>query len=105
MHPISRRKLIAAWMAALPLGAAQLAREPRAGKRRVLVCGGHPGDPEYGCGGTIPRYTELGDDVAALYLNRGGKAGPESRPNEGSTVRVPEAPKAWGLLTARPWFA
>lgn len=108
MHPISRRKLLAASMAALPLGAAplQVAREPRAGaKLKVIVCGGHPGDPEYGCGGTIARYTELGHDVVLLYLNRGEKACPETTPNAGSDVRVPEAQKACGILKARPVFA
>ena len=38
---------------------------------KVVVTGGHPGDPEYGCGGTIARYTDLGHEVVLLYLNRG----------------------------------
>ena len=41
---------------------------------KVIVTGGHPGDPEYGCGGTVARYTDLGHDVALLYLNRGRMA-------------------------------
>jgi len=108
MHPISRRKLISAAMATAPLGAAsgQLGRESRAGRKlKIIVCGGHPGDPEYGCGGTIARYTELGHDVALLYLNRGEKACPETSPNAGSDVRVPEAQKACGILKARAVFA
>ena len=40
-------------------------------KPKVIVTGGHPGDPEYGCGGTIARYTDLGHEVVLLYLNRG----------------------------------
>jgi len=32
-------------------------------KLKVVVCGGHPGDPEYGCGGTIARYSDLGHEV------------------------------------------
>src|SRR5690349_18213680 len=108
MHPISRRKLISAAMATAPLGAAsgQLGRESRAGRKlKIIVCGGHPGDPEYGCGGTIARYTELGHDVELLYLNRGEKACPETSPNAGSDVRVPEAQKACGILKARAVFA
>jgi LmbE family N-acetylglucosaminyl deacetylase len=38
---------------------------------KVVVTGGHPGDPEYGCGGTIARYGRLGHQVTLLYLNRG----------------------------------
>ena len=40
---------------------------------QVLVVGAHPGDPEYGCGGTIARYVERNDRVTILYLNRGEK--------------------------------
>lgn len=92
-------------MAAPPLSAAAWQPTRAGAKLKVIVCGGHPGDPEYGCGGTIARYTELGHDVALLYLNRGEKACPETTPNVGSDVRVPEAQKACGILKARPVFA
>lgn len=36
---------------------------------KVVVAGGHPGDPEYGCGGTVARLTALGHEVVLLYLN------------------------------------
>ena len=32
------------------------ARDLKRRKLKVVVTGGHPGDPEYGCGGTIARY-------------------------------------------------
>jgi len=38
-----------------------------ASKYKSLVTGGHPGDPEYGCGGTIARLTALGHEVTLLY--------------------------------------
>src|SRR6185436_17465019 len=44
---------------------------PTKPKLKVIVTGGHPGDPEYGCGGTIARYADLGHDVVLLYLNEG----------------------------------
>jgi LmbE family N-acetylglucosaminyl deacetylase len=72
-------------------------------KLRVVVAGGHPGDPEYGCGGAIARYTELGHEVTLLYLNRGDPAETASRPASG--VRVAEAKKACQILGARPVFA
>jgi LmbE family N-acetylglucosaminyl deacetylase len=72
-------------------------------KLRVVVTGGHPGDPEYGCGGTVARYTDLGHEVVLLYLNRGDPAESASRP--ASDVRVKEARKACEILKARPVFA
>ena len=40
-------------------------------KYKIVVTGSHPGDPEYGCGGTVARYAELGHDVTLLYLKSG----------------------------------
>src|ERR1700680_1563579 len=74
-------------------------------KLRVVVTGGHPGDPEYGCGGTVARYSDLGHDVVLLYLNRGEKGCPDTPQNAGSRVRVPEAKRACEILKARPLFA
>jgi N-acetylglucosamine malate deacetylase 1 len=92
--------------AARPLCAAEpsdAAAPPERRKLRVVVTGGHPGDPEYGCGGTIARYTDLGHEAVLLYLNRGDPAETASRP--ASDVRVKEAEKACGILKARPVFA
>lgn len=72
---------------------------------KVVVAGGHPGDPEYGCGGTIARYTSLGHSVTLLYLNRGEKTCPGTESDPGSGVRVPEARKACEILKAKPVFA
>jgi LmbE family N-acetylglucosaminyl deacetylase len=69
-------------------------------KRKVIVTGGHPGDPEYGCGGTIARLTDLGNDVVLLYLNDGVPAG---KAKDGR--RVAEAGKACVILRALPRFA
>ena len=68
-------------------------------KLKVIVTGGHPGDPEYGCGGTIARYTDLGHEVILLYLNDGV---PTGKPHDG--VRIAEARKACEILKARPLF-
>jgi LmbE family N-acetylglucosaminyl deacetylase len=68
-------------------------------KLKVVVTGGHPGDPEYGCGGTVSRFTSLGHDVTLLYLNDGGW------PPTSSTERIAEAKKACEILRARPVYA
>ncbi|MGA8028038.1 MAG: PIG-L family deacetylase [Bryobacteraceae bacterium] len=71
----------------------------------VVVTGGHPGDPEYGCGGTIARYAELGHDITLVYLNRGGKGCAGKNPDECSATRVAEARKACHILGARDAYA
>ena len=65
---------------------------------KFVVTGGHPGDPEYGCGGTIARLTTLGHDVSLLYLNNGEWETP-------AAVRMAEARKACDLLKAKPVYA
>lgn len=86
-------------------GAIALDAEPPAGRKlKVIVTGGHPGDPEYGCGGTIARYTDQGHDVTLLYLNRGERACPETPADAAANVRVGEAGRACEILKARPLF-
>ena len=72
---------------------------------KIVVAGGHPGDPECGCGGTIARYTDLGHEVVLLYLNRGeGYCGGQSLEKCGA-IRTAEAEKACKSLKARAAFA
>jgi N-acetylglucosamine malate deacetylase 1 len=75
------------------------AEEPPGRKLKVIVAGGHPGDPEYGCGGTIARLTNLGHEVVLLYLNDG------AWPPTGVSIRIAEAKKACELLKARAAYA
>src|SRR6266700_4355097 len=67
-------------------------------KFKIIVAGGHPGDPEYGCGGTVARLTAAGHDVMMLYLNDGGW-------ETAAAVRIAEAKKACEILKARPGWA
>jgi LmbE family N-acetylglucosaminyl deacetylase len=73
-------------------------------KLKVIVTGGHPGDPEYGCGGTVARFSDLGHDVVLLYLNK-GEGGAGNSTGEAGVVRAGEATRACGILKARPAFA
>jgi LmbE family N-acetylglucosaminyl deacetylase len=79
------------------------AEAPSGRKLKIIVAGGHPGDPEYGCGGVIARFTDLGHEVVLLYLNEGDPSATTTRP--ASDVRVKEAAKACEILKARPIFA
>ncbi len=115
MKSISRRTLLgqtsllgSARAVGLPLTATTdpaRSDEPKDSRRKlkVIVTGGHPGDPEYGCGGTIARYTDLGHEVVLLYLNRG--EWPPSAAPESGAARVAEATKACAILKARPLYA
>ena len=66
---------------------------------KVIVAGGHPGDPEYGCGGTVARLTRRGHEVVLLYLNDG------AWPPVAAPTRIAEGTRACELLGARPKYA
>lgn len=96
---ISRRKVIGAALA-LRLVARSATR-----RLKIVVAGGHPGDPECGCAGTVARYADLGHEVVLLYLNRGeGYCGGASLDKCGA-IRTAEAQNSCRLLKARAVFA
>jgi LmbE family N-acetylglucosaminyl deacetylase len=68
---------------------------PALRKFKFVVTGGHPGDPEYGCGGAIARLTALGHEVVLLYMNDGAW-------ETSAAVRIAEARSASAILKARP---
>lgn len=74
-------------------------------KLKVVVVGGHPDDPESGCGGTIARYTDLGHEVTILYLTRGEAGIPGKTHEEAAAIRTAESEKACAILKAQPLFA
>src|SRR6185437_6442332 len=71
----------------------------------IVVAGGHPGDPEAGCGGTIARYTAAGHNVTCLYLTRGQAGIHGKSPREAGDIRTAEAESACKILKAHPVFA
>jgi LmbE family N-acetylglucosaminyl deacetylase len=85
--------------------APNLNASPADKKLKIVITGGHPGDPEYGCGGTAALYADMGHEVVFLYLNRGeggidGKSGAEA-----AKIRTAEAINACKMLRARAIFA
>jgi LmbE family N-acetylglucosaminyl deacetylase len=71
---------------------------------KVIVVGGHPDDPESGCGGTMALYTDLGHEVIAMYLTRGEAGVPGKSHPEAAQIRTAESQKACDILQARPIF-
>lgn len=74
-------------------------------KLKVVVTGGHPDDPETGCGGTIARYSQQDHEVVVLYLTR-GEAGVKGKTHEeAAAIRTEECQRACLILGAHPKFA
>jgi LmbE family N-acetylglucosaminyl deacetylase len=99
MSPFSRRSLIIGSFGLTVLGRAA------PGRLKIVVTGGHPGDPEYGCGGTIARYTSAGHAATLLYLNRGQKGCHSRSPHDCGALRTSEAASACRILKAEPQFS
>lgn len=75
-------------------------------KKLNIVCvGGHPGDPEFGCGGTMAKYSDAGHKVTFLYLTKGEASDPKKTYAEMAALRIEEAKTACKILNAIPKFA
>jgi LmbE family N-acetylglucosaminyl deacetylase len=107
----SRRGFLAGLADVAGIARRAKAEGPASASLNVVVAGGHPGDPEYGCGGTIAQYAKLGHTVTLLYLNRGEDPHPDrtdcapADAANDANVRVHEAMEACRILGARPIFA
>jgi LmbE family N-acetylglucosaminyl deacetylase len=88
----------------LPLSLlAQYSNEDR--KLNIICVGGHPDDPESGCGGTLAKFSANGHNVTIIYLTR-GEAGIEGKfYEEASAIRTAEAKEAGKILGAKSVFA
>lgn len=72
-------------------------------KRRIVIFGSHPDDPEFCCGGLITRLTEGGHDVILAYASCfRGKRMLDGEPE--NDVRRREATAACEVLGATPHF-
>jgi LmbE family N-acetylglucosaminyl deacetylase len=74
-------------------------------KKKIVCMGGHPDDPESGCGGTLAKFANAGHDVTIIYLTT-GEAGIEGKSHdEAAAIRKQEAINACKILNAKPVFA
>jgi LmbE family N-acetylglucosaminyl deacetylase len=74
-------------------------------KLNILCIGAHPGDPEFGCGGTMAKYSDAGHSVTFLYLTRGEAGDPTKSYATSAALRTKEAETACKLLKVKPMFA
>lgn len=87
-----------------PLSSLAGERPRRRERLKVLVTGGHPDDPESGCGGTMARYVDAGHEVVAVYLTRGEAGIPGTANEEAARIRTAESERACSILGATPRF-
>lgn len=74
-------------------------------KNRNIVCvGGHPDDPESGCGGILSLYADAGNKVSVVYLTKGEAGIPGKTHNEAALIRTREAEEACAVMGAKPYF-
>ncbi len=105
----SRRDFIK--KAAVGIGAISLPDMLRAGisapafRKKIVCIGGHPDDPESGCGGTLAKLAALGHDVVIIYLTTGEAGINGVSHEEAARTRKQEAINACLILKCRPEFA
>ncbi len=82
-----------------------VAAQIKTGALKVVCVGGHPDDPESGCGGTLASYAAQGHRVTIVYLTRGERGIPGKSDSEAATIRTAEAEAACGIIGAKAVFA
>jgi LmbE family N-acetylglucosaminyl deacetylase len=81
------------------------ASQPNASPGNVVCVGGHPDDPESGCGGTLALLAKHGYNVSIIYLTT-GEAGISGKSHaEAASIRKKEALNACKVLNAKAVFA
>lgn len=112
MPKITRREILgqspllaASLGAKLPFASTNPASAAEGRRLNVVVVGGHPDDPESGCGGAIALYTAQGHNVIILYLTRGEAGIAGNTAQQSAAIRTSECQKACAILKARPVYA
>lgn len=73
-------------------------------KKKIVVVGGHPDDPECGCGGTIPLLIKAGHDVSLMYFTNGDEGIEGKSQEEAASIRKKECIESCKILGAKPVF-
>jgi LmbE family N-acetylglucosaminyl deacetylase len=73
-------------------------------KIKLVAVGGHPGDPEVCCGGTMSLFAAKGHEVVCAYLNRGEAGVAGKSKEEAGKIRTAEAQAACAIMKCRPAF-
>jgi LmbE family N-acetylglucosaminyl deacetylase len=76
-----------------------------AATKKIVCVGGHPDDPESGCGGTLAKLANLGHEVTIIYLTTGEAGINGVSHDDAAKTRKQEAINACKILKAKPVFA
>src|SRR6266852_3469101 len=79
-------------------------RESGAAPLSIVCVGGHPDDPESGCGGALSLYSSLGHAVTVVYLTRGERGIPGKSLDEAARIRSAECEAACKIMGAKPLY-
>ena len=77
---------------------------PQGGRRKILVIGAHPDDPETCAGGTMCLLKQAGHDVVCVYLTRGEAGIAGKSHDEAAAIRVVESNNANAVIGIRHIF-
>ena len=89
----------------LSQGLQGMVNHPPEKKLKIVCVGGHPDDPESGCGGTLAKLADAGHSVSIIYLTTGEAGIVGKGHTEAATIRKSEALAACKVLNAKPVFA
>src|SRR5512138_3462284 len=92
-------------MMGMPAGLQAMIMPQEDTKLKILCIGGHPDDPESGCGGTLAKFAAAGHRVTIIYLTRGEAGIPGKSHAESARIRTAEAEAACKILGAEAVFA
>ena len=88
----------------IPLNLSGKQSVPQKARKKILVIGAHPDDPETAAGGTMCLLSDAGHEVVSVYLTR-GEAGIRGKSHEeAAAIRELEAKAACAVTNARPLF-
>lgn len=73
-------------------------------KKKIVIVGGHPDDPESGCGGTALQLTENSHDVTLFYLTNGDAGIVGKTHKEAAAIRRNESLAACRIMRTTPLF-
>jgi LmbE family N-acetylglucosaminyl deacetylase len=104
-HFIQKTSMGLGALAVSPFMTPKEAGQLSAKKLNVVCIGAHPGDPEFGCGGTMAKYANAGHTVTFLYLTRGEAGDPSKSFAESAAIRTKEAETACKILHAKAVYA
>ncbi len=104
----SRRNFVKETMASLTLYSLPSVLHQKKNKAfkiaKVVVIGGHPDDPECGCGGTVAKLISLGHEVTLMYFTNGDEGISGKSNQEAASIRKNESLASCRVLGAKPLF-